>query len=65
MLYTMELKVSRTQIGPKIWDMFSDAYKNQDCLYNFKKVIRKRKPQSCPCRICKVFVKNVRFCEIA
>ena len=34
-------------------------------LYNFKKVLKKWKPENCQCRVCKTFVKNLGFCEIA
>ena len=44
--------------------MVPDTYKNIGSLYNFKNVL-KWKPENCPCRICKGFVKNVVFCEIA
>ena len=59
-------------LGQKIWGMVPDTYKNtgspyknMDSLYNFKKAIKKWKPKNCSCRICKVFVKNTGFCEIA
>ena len=51
--------------GPQIWGMVLDTYKNIDRLYDFKKVIKKWKPENCPCRICKVFVKNIGFSEVA
>ena len=56
---------SISYLGPKIWGMVPDTYKNIDSLYNFKKVFKKWKPENCPCRICKVFVKNIGLCEIA
>ena len=31
---------SISYLGPKIWDMVPDSYKNVDCLYNFKKVMQ-------------------------
>ena len=52
-------------LGPKIWCMILDTCKNIDSLYNFKKVIKKWKPENCPCSICKVFIKNIEFCKIA
>ena len=33
-------------LGPKIWGMVPDTYKNIDSLYNFKKVIKKWKPET-------------------
>ena len=56
---------SISYLGPKIWSMVPDTYKNIDSLYNFKKFIKKWKPENCPCRICKVFVKHIGFCKIA
>ena len=56
---------SISYLGPKIWGMVPNSYKNLDSLFNFKMVIKKWKPENCPCRICKVFVKNIGFCEIA
>ena len=56
---------SISNLGPKIWGMVPDTYKNIDSLYNFKKAIKKWKAENCPCRICKVFVKNIGFCETA
>ena len=55
---------SISYLGPKIWSMVPDTYENIYSLYNFKNVIKKWKPENCPCRICKVFVKNIGFCEI-
>ena len=60
----MELKVSH-RCGPKMWCMVPDTNKNIDILYNFKKTIKKWKAKNCPCRTCKVFVKNIEFCETA
>ena len=52
-------------LGPKIWGMVPDTYKIIDSLCDFKKAIKKWKIENCPCRICKVFVKNIGFCETA
>ena len=52
-------------LGPKIWGMVPDTYKNVESLYNFKKAIKKWKAGNCPCRICNIFVKNIGFREIA
>ena len=56
---------SISYVGPKIWDMVPDTYKNIDSQYNFKKVFKKWKTENCPCRICKVFVKTIGFWETA
>ena len=56
---------SISYLRPKIWGMVPDTYKNINSLYNFKKAIQKWKAENCPCRICKVFVKNIGLCETA
>ena len=56
---------SISYLGRKIWGMVPDTYKNIDSLYNSKMVIQEWKPENCPCRICKAFVKNIGFCGIA
>ena len=50
---------SISYLGPKIWGMVPDTYKNIDSLYNFKKAIKKWKAENCPCRICKIFFRNI------
>ena len=52
---------SISYLGPKIWGMVPDTYKNIESLYNFKKAIKKWKAENCPCRICK----NIGFCGTA
>ena len=37
---------STSYLDPKIWGMVPDTYKNIDSLYNFKKVIKKWKPET-------------------
>ena len=49
---------SISYLGPKICGMVPDNYKNIASLCNFKKVIKNgRKPENCPCKICKVLSK--------
>ena len=49
-------------LGPRIWDMLLDNYKNIDNLNTFKNRIKKWKPENCPCRFCKVYINNIGFC---
>ena len=44
--------------------MVPDIYENIDSIYKFNKVIKKWNPENCPCRIYKVFIKSIGFCEI-
>ena len=55
---------SISYLGPNIRDMVPDTYENIDSIYKFKKVIKKWNPENCPCRIYKVFIKSIGFCEI-
>ena len=49
---------SISYLGLKIWGLVPDTYKNIESLYNIKKAIKKWKPENCPFRICKIFVKK-------
>ena len=48
-------------LGPKIWDILRDTYKNLPDLDSFKVALKKWRPVNCPCRICKVYIANVGF----
>ena len=52
---------SLSYLGPKVWDILPNIYKNIDSLHKFKKAIKKWKPENCPCRICKKYNANVGF----
>ena len=46
-------------LGPKIWLLIPEDIKESKTLIEFKNKIWK--PKGCPCRLCKVYVKNVGF----
>ena len=48
-------------LGPKIWDILPDIYKNMLDLNSFKLALKRWRPVNCPCRICKVYITNVGF----
>ena len=48
-------------LGPKIWNILPDRIKNANSLQIFKSEIKKWKPDNCPCRLCKNYIKNVGF----
>ena len=52
---------SLSYLGPKVWDILPNIYKNIYGLHKFKKAIKKWKPENCPCRICKKYIANVGF----
>lgn len=51
-------------LGPKIWSIVPNDMKKFS-LSKFTKKVRKWKPQKCPCRICKIYVKNLGYVEIS
>ena len=52
---------SISYLGPKIWDILPDDYKTIQNLNTLKIKIIKRKPENCPCTLCKVYIDRVRF----
>ena len=48
-------------IGPVIWDIIPDSYKNVPDFSVFKNRIKKWKPENCPCRLCKTLISRVGF----
>ena len=46
-------------LGPKIWDILPDTYKDLPDLNSFKIALKKWRPVNCPCRICKVDIAKV------
>ena len=48
-------------LGPKIWEMLPDNFKNKDSVESFKMAIKEWKPDSCPCRLCKTYVQNIDY----
>ena len=48
-------------LGPKIWDILPEKLKKIENQEHFKKEVKSWKPDNCPCRLCKVFIKNVGF----
>ena len=48
-------------LGPKIWNMLPDDYKDINNLNTFKNKIKKWKLDNCPWRLCKVYINNIVF----
>ena len=47
-------------LGPKIWSIIPNDMKNFS-LSKFVKRIRKWKPDNCPCRLCKTYIRDLGF----
>ena len=54
---------SISYLGPVIWDILSDCYKNLPNFSVFKNGIKKWKPENCPCRLCKTYISRLGFTE--
>ena len=52
---------SLSNLGPRIWNLVPDKLKQLIDILAFKKEIKKWKPKSCPCRLCKTFIPYVGF----
>ena len=48
-------------LGPKVWDILPNIYKDMDSLHKLKKAIKKWKLENCPCRICEKCIANIGF----
>ena len=48
-------------LGLIIWDLVPNELKDVGNLAAFKKAIKKRSPEKCPCRLCKLYISNVGF----
>ena len=47
--------------GPKVWSIVPDDIKASNSLIEFKKKIKKWKPQGCICRLCKIYLPQIGF----
>ena len=45
-------------LGPKIWESISANLKQIDTKERFKSGIKKWKPESCPCTLCKTYLQQ-------
>lgn len=52
---------SLSYLGPKLWEQVPEDMKSLLSLKTFKDKIKSWKPDKCPCRLCKLFVKNLGF----
>ena len=52
---------SASFVGPKIWEQIPSEIRNKDSLKDFKREIKKWKPNDWPCRTCKTFVPDLGF----
>ena len=58
-------KNSLRYLGPLVWNIIPTEITSIKKLSMFKETIRKWKPVDCPCRLCKTYIPNVGFANIA
>ena len=51
------------ELGPKIWNLLPDNFKELPTLNEFKLSIRKWSPSKCPCRLCKTYIPELGFID--
>ena len=54
---------SISNLGPVIWDIVPDSYKNLQNFSVFKNRIKKWKPENGPCRLCKTYISRLGFTQ--
>ena len=52
---------SISYLGPKIWDIVPEEFKNKKSLNNFKESIKMWVPTNCTCRLSKLYLEGVDF----
>ena len=52
---------SRSNLGPRIWNLVPDRLKELNSISSFKNEIKRWQPELCPCRLCKTYVPSVDF----
>ena len=48
-------------LGPKIWESLPNDLKNKESIDSFKTAIKRWKPESCPCYLCKTYLQNIGY----
>ena len=48
-------------LGPKIWESIPAKTEEVDTIERFKSGIKKSKPESCRCRLCKTYLQEIRY----
>ena len=56
--------VTISSVRPKLWRLIPDKIKHVSTLSAFKAKIKSWTINNCPCRLCKIFVKDLGFAEV-
>ena len=61
-LYIMDQKrYDISYLGPKMWTLEPENNKDSENIISFKAKVKFWKPESCPCRLCKVYSPQIGF----
>ena len=53
-----------SSLGPKLWKLIPDKIKHASTLSAFKAKIKSWAINNCPCKLCKIFIKDLGFVEV-
>ena len=53
-----------SSLGPKLWKLIPDKIKHTSTVSAFSVKIKSSTINHCPCRLCKIFVKDLGFVEV-
>ena len=48
-------------LGPKILESLPNDFKNKESIESLKMDINEWKPESCHCRLCKIYLQNIGY----
>ena len=51
-------------IGTKIWELLPSNIYDSENLNIFNSNIKSWKPENCPCRLCRLYIADIRFIEL-
>ena len=51
-------------IGTKIWELLLSNIYDSENLNIFNSNIKSWKPENCPCRLCRLYIADIRFIEL-
>ena len=52
---------SLRSLGPKVWNLIPQEIKESESLDIFYSKIKKWTPSNCPCKLCKIYAKDLGF----
>ena len=56
--------VNISSLRPKLWKLMPDNIRHDSTVSAFKAKIKSSTINNCPCRLCKIFVKDLKFAEV-